>query len=1358
MSKLKKCLLVILSILVVALLLVGIFQVVSNAGPEVKYFMVSKFKKYDGENIGYKIKNKNGGNSNEKIMWDIVEVLGKDNTLLEEQPAAYCLKANMGFSDSSKSVPYELSFDMLTESDEIANTSNLLNQMVNGGKYNRIMTLLNIMYVPGESTPEYKEKVLTEASQKYLPGYLGENVLTDGDIEAVNRCLIWTLTNPDDITFRNYNVKDWLYYTKDGVVYDRVSDVSEARARQAEALYNYFIDFVETQDECGEIVDEVCKIVTAFDVANNNVIVREKPGRNSNIVARVQKDTEVTRVKKYVAYVNGYIWDKIVLEDGTEGYIANNYLEVVESHGFYQVNTPSGVVLRDAPNGNRIGRVEHGQKVYMLQKDAATANGNVWAKIRTLSGEEGYVAQRYLVESNKEYDTVDFTGFDIPATINSESQLECTVEGSNYILGPINVTKNNDYIYNVDVKVKIDETSIENFKLLDSNKNEISKYNISEGDFYISVPITAIGKIIVDVNVNYETTKTTLWTSKQGTNIQPIVIVEREEQVEPATFEVTPNIEPNVVKNELTKTGTTEIKERNDKVNYSITYDAELNTYVGTAKVTLEDKLPYPIKVEESELDDGKYNSETNTIVWEIELNDLNTFTEENLTEKINIVKNITVVYDNIDISQNKMVNTVTSALSLERVADVMKKTASLETVIDVKCEVSVKYIDKETGKEISEEVTKKGDVADPFDVKEDEKEITGYKIVEIPEETSGEFTYEKQEKIYYYAKRNDLTYKVNYIDKNTYEKISTTKVVENKTFEEIINSIDEIIDIAGYKFYSVDRDSLVIGVDEKENVINIYYVIDDSETKDLSYTVEYYIDGVKQDKDTQTVTKAVSKLENTIEVDKKDINTIDKYEGYLFDKTEPEEIPFKVNNGYIIKVYYAKKTQVIVNHINKDTGDKLAVVEDIGKVGQKYNSTSKNFENYVLTEKPEKETITLVDGQNIINYYYSQVSAGVVEKHIDVKSEKILHNEIHEYEEGSTYKIDSKEFEGYDLVEEKLPENSEGIVGIDPIEVTYYYIRKASVVVEHLDITTGEKLAENQRIVGHEGDSYKTEAKNIKDYELAQVPENKEGTMIITEDNEGNIITEIVVKYYYKQAEKQLAKVVEKHVDIETNKLIETETVYNGVEGDKYKTSSKTFEGYELVKDRLPQNAEGTMTAGVTEVVYYYSKKQSDIETPKEKVTIRVEHLEVGTGKKLAEDDVIVGEEGQNYTTNSKNISGFTLRTDKLPKNKDGVMKEDLVVKYYYEANKTNTPQTQANPEPPKTEAKENKPVTTNPSNNTNTTRKRLPDTGDELPIATISTIMFVIVLNVVVTVTTAKPHRELHKEPKKKKGRRLK
>lgn len=54
---------------------------------------------------------------------------------------------------------------------------------------------------------------------------------------------------------------------------------------------------------------------------------------------------------------------------------------------------------------------------------------------------------------------------------------------------------------------------------------------------------------------------------------------------------------------------------------------------------------------------------------------------------------------------------------------------------------------------------------------------------------------------------------------------------------------------------------------------------IDDGQTKDLSYTVEYYKDGVKVDADTQTVTKTVQVLEpNTLTVDMSKINTTDKY------------------------------------------------------------------------------------------------------------------------------------------------------------------------------------------------------------------------------------------------------------------------------------------------------------------------------------------------------------------------------------------------------------------------------------------------------------------------------------------------
>ena len=67
--------------------------------------------------------------------------------------------------------------------------------------------------------------------------------------------------------------------------------------------------------------------------------------------------------------------------------------------------------------------------------------------------------------------------------------------------------------------------------------------------------------------------------------------------------------------------------------------------------------------------------------------------------------------------------------------------------------------------------------------------------------------------------------------------------------------------------------------------VINVYYVKDASQTKDVTYTIKYYKDGEEQTEDTITVTKKVWVNEpSVIDVNKADINTTDKYEGYTFD------------------------------------------------------------------------------------------------------------------------------------------------------------------------------------------------------------------------------------------------------------------------------------------------------------------------------------------------------------------------------------------------------------------------------------------------------------------------------------------
>ena len=80
--------------------------------------------------------------------------------------------------------------------------------------------------------------------------------------------------------------------------------------------------------------------------------------------------------------------------------------------------------------------------------------------------------------------------------------------------------------------------------------------------------------------------------------------------------------------------------------------------------------------------------------------------------------------------------------------------------------------------------------------------------------------------------------------------------------------------------------------------------------TKTLSYTVEYYKDGVLVEDDTQTVEKVVWVNDpDTLTVDKDQINTEDKYEGYELEKTEPAEIPETIENKGTIKVYYISTT-----------------------------------------------------------------------------------------------------------------------------------------------------------------------------------------------------------------------------------------------------------------------------------------------------------------------------------------------------------------------------------------------------------------------------------------------------------------
>ena len=65
--------------------------------------------------------------------------------------------------------------------------------------------------------------------------------------------------------------------------------------------------------------------------ANGSLNVRSGPGTTYTVVASLSNGTIVTRIKRSVATSNGYVWDKIRLNNGVEGYVATNYLQLISA-------------------------------------------------------------------------------------------------------------------------------------------------------------------------------------------------------------------------------------------------------------------------------------------------------------------------------------------------------------------------------------------------------------------------------------------------------------------------------------------------------------------------------------------------------------------------------------------------------------------------------------------------------------------------------------------------------------------------------------------------------------------------------------------------------------------------------------------------------------------------------------------------------------------------------------------------------------------------------------------------------------------------------------------------------------------
>lgn len=188
-----------------------------------------------------------------------------------------------------------------------------------------------------------------------------------------------------------------------------------------------------------------------------------------------------------------------------------------------------------------------------------------------------------------------------------------------------------------------------------------------------------------------------------------------------------------ITNNEVEKTGNEVITSKEDKFNYTINYQTEINNYIGNATVTVIDYLPLAIDLTQSDLNGGTYDKDNLTITWVINYNDIDTY--NNGVYKITVTKELVLVYEEIDPTIDKITNRVETQVRTNITED--KDDDEFDTEVDIEGTVKVMYVD-DAGNELADMITMTGKVGTEYTT--EEKEFDDYVLVLVEGEKAGKY------------------------------------------------------------------------------------------------------------------------------------------------------------------------------------------------------------------------------------------------------------------------------------------------------------------------------------------------------------------------------------------------------------------------------------------------------------------------------------------------------------------------------------------------------------------------------------------------------------------------------------------
>lgn len=368
--------------------------------------------------------------------------------------------------------------------------------------------------------------------------------------------------------------------------------------------------------------------------------------------------------------------------------------------------------------------------------------------------------------------------------------------------------------------------------------------------------------------------------------------------------------------------------------------------------------------------------------------------------------------------------------------------------------------------------------------------------------------------------------------------------------------------------------------------------------------------------------------------------------------------------DGYRIKTITVNDKEILINNISKDDLATLGIVKDGEKITLKegyFKDVQNDF--HVVVE-------------------FEKIPAKVIVKYLDAYTkESIIDDKVVEGYVYDKYNEQRVDIEGY-IPAEPEPENSTGIMKIDPVTVVYYYTKQfkittdvkehledevksiVDVVVEKFEETiTGSGTGGNGSSTGGAGDT--TEGSGSSTGGTGNTTEGIEETTDSSKIPAGKILV------------KGGSITGEDETPYETVSRGETNTKQIEIipnEGYRIKSLRIIDLGkeYNLSVESMI-NAKGTIILPSA----YFTNMQSDkhivVEFEPIPSKVIVNYLDIDTKEEETPTKVSKTENGNGYVnydykTHEKNVPFYELVKEELPKNAEGKLtKEDTIVNYWY-------------------------------------------------------------------------------------------